>query len=298
MNIKICVHIIFYNSKNLSNQTGKLNFNKSYYLSKVIKGYLKINRHIKIFIHTNTNSRFLNKYKKNNKIKVIKYNLKNENPRYFPWKCRKVMEKQKNDYDVFIYTEDDILFEKKNFNYWLKYKDLCLNNNYNLGFLRFEISKNKKKYISDILKPLSKYVKIGHKKFIVNDLNPFCAFWILDKLEFNKFIQTKYWKFKWSGKNYRAYYDPEVMSGIGWHGLNMNRYKATVIPIKSKNINENCYIHHLPNNYVNSKFDFAKLKSSKILNNKLFPFKQSVIKDYLGMFAYHFRSIKKIINKI
>ena len=298
MKLKICAHIIFYNNKNLSNQTGKLNFNKSYYLNQVVKSYLKINPHIEIFIHTNVNSKLLNKYKKNNKINILKYNFKNENPRYFPWTCRKIMKKQKNDYDVFIYAEDDILFKKKNFNYWLKYKDICLNNNFNLGFLRYEISKSKKRYVSDILNPLSKYIKINNKKFIVNDINPFCAFWILDKYEFNKFIKTKYWKFNWSGKSYRAYYDPEVMSGIGWHGLNMNRYKGTIIPFKSKILNKNCYIHHLPNNYVHSRFNFAKLKSSKIINNNLSPYKKSFIKDYFEMFIHQFRSLKKIIKKI
>jgi len=297
MNIKICAHIIFYNNKNLSNQTGKLNFNKSYYLNKVVKNYLKINTHIEIYIHTNTDSSLFNKYKKNKKIKILKYNLRNENPRYFPWKCRKLMEEQKYDYDVFIYSEDDMLFKKNNFNYWLKYKNICVNNNLNLGFLRYEISKRKKIYVTDLLKPLSKYIKINNKKFIVNDINPFCAFWILDKVEFNKFIKTKYWKFNWKGKNYRTFYDPEVMSGIGWHGLNMHRYKATIIPLKNKKLDKNCYIHHLPNNYVNTKSDFGILKLSQVLNKNLFPFKQNIIKDYFEMFVYKFRFIKKIINK-
>ena len=42
------------------------------------------------------------------------------------------MFKQRKLYDFFIYSEDDILFTKKNFYYWLKYKDLCIKNDYNL----------------------------------------------------------------------------------------------------------------------------------------------------------------------
>ena len=86
------------------------------------------------------------------------------------------MEKQKNDYDVFIYTEDDILFEKKNFNYWLKYKDLCLNDNYNLGFLRFEINKKDKNlYSTDQVEQSSKYLNLSKKKYLVL-ANSYCAF--------------------------------------------------------------------------------------------------------------------------
>ena len=57
------------------------------------------------------------------------------------------MEIQKNNYDIFIYSEEDILFTKKNLNYWNKYKDKCINKNYNLGFLRVEVNKKKQKII-------------------------------------------------------------------------------------------------------------------------------------------------------
>ena len=53
------------------------------------------------------------------------------------------MEKQKNSYDFFVYTEDDILFTKKNFEYWKKYKDQCLSKKFNLGFVRVEDNKSK-----------------------------------------------------------------------------------------------------------------------------------------------------------
>ena len=36
------------------------------------------------------------------------------------------MESQKDDYDIFIYCEDDLLFTKKNFQYWLAHKDKCI----------------------------------------------------------------------------------------------------------------------------------------------------------------------------
>ena len=57
------------------------------------------------------------------------------------------METQRNDYDIFIYCEDDLLFTKKNFKYWLSHKDKCIQNNFNLGFLRVEVNKKIKNCI-------------------------------------------------------------------------------------------------------------------------------------------------------
>ena len=89
------------------------------------------------------------------------------------------MEKQKNKFDIFIYCEDDILFTKKNLKYWFDHKDVCIGNNYNLGFTRYEI-KNKVPYSADQVAKSKYYVELLNKKYIVPD-NPHCAFWIYDK---------------------------------------------------------------------------------------------------------------------
>lgn len=60
------------------------------------------------------------------------------------------MYEQRKKFDIFIYSEDDILFKKKNFFYWLKYKDECIKNRYNIGFLRIEKKKITIKFIQVI----------------------------------------------------------------------------------------------------------------------------------------------------
>ena len=109
------------------------------------------------------------KFKNNNKkIKYIKYNFKNDHPFKLTWFCRNLMKSQKNNFDIFIYCEDDILFDKKNFNYWLKHKNTCIKNNFNLGFLRFEINKKDKNYYStDQIEQSSKFLNIAKKKYLV-----------------------------------------------------------------------------------------------------------------------------------
>ena len=103
-NYKIAVHITFYIDNNY-----KL---KILLLTKILNSYLKISKKIKLFVHTNKK---LKNSKKNRNIIFIYYNLKNEDPHKLSWKCRRYMFKQKNLYDFFVYSEDDILFSKHNF---------------------------------------------------------------------------------------------------------------------------------------------------------------------------------------
>ena len=68
---------------------------------------------------------------------------------------------------------------------------------FNLGFVRVEDNKRKGLYLVDIFLQLYKYIFINDNKYFINDVNPYCAFWIYDQIEFKKFINTKIWKFNW-----------------------------------------------------------------------------------------------------
>ncbi len=256
--MKIALHICSFNGNHYEERFK--------FLKKIIRGYSSISKKIDIFIHTNKISK---KYRIK-KAKYIIHNLNNENPFYLSWKCRPVIEKQKELYDCFIYSEDDILFSKKNFKYWLKYKNICINNDFNLGFLRRE-KKNKRIFSTDLIKKINYKVLINRKNFAVNNVNSYCAFWIYDKKELNKFIQTDFWKFKWKGKNIYAFYGIREMSAVGWHGKNMFRYNATVIPLSGKKLNTGCFIDHLSNNHAltNHPVGFGSIEMKKVLEKKL-----------------------------
>jgi hypothetical protein len=170
-------------------------------------------------------------------------------PFYLSWENRKQVEKIIDKYDVQIYLEDDIVFNSSSFEYWLNNKDICLKNGFNLGFLRIEIAEDGRKFITDISAYPSKIVEFCGKLYLVNEENPYCGFWIYDKKELTSFIKSKEWNFRFGN------YEIREKSAIGWHGKNMNRYKATVIPLlKSSNgdyiTDIGCYVHHLPNNYI------------------------------------------------
>ena len=238
-NFKISIHIPLYVDPKKKLQLK--NFRKA------CKSFLTLSNRARIFVHSNK------KFKGNKNIKFFYYDFNKikEHPYKLTWFCRKIMENQKNKFDVFIYSEDKILFTKKNFRYWLDHKDLCIKNDYNLGFLRYEI-KNKTFYSDDQVAKSKYYVNLLNKKYIVPQ-NTSCAIWIYDKKEFKNFIKTKYWKFDWKWVTISGVLLIREMSMIGWHavnmnGIDMNRYIATIIPLKKGQLDKNSFIRDLSNN--------------------------------------------------
>lgn len=262
---KISVHIPHYISGNSSKKL-KL-------FTKVCNSYLKISKNIKIFVHTNKKIK-----KKNIKIKYIYHNLNNINRFKLTWLCRKLMFEQKDKFDIFIYSEDDIIFSKKNFNYWLKYKDICIQNRFNLSFLRVEKSlKNKKLYSTDQIKKIKFYLKIKNILFAKLE-SSYCGLWIYDRDEFSKFIKSKYWDFNFNLETISGFQLTREMSAYGWHAPNMDRYDASIIPIINGKLNSNSFIRHISNNYVQNSYSenpkslFGSNRVDKLLEKKLLYF--------------------------
>ncbi len=237
---------------------------------KVCAGFLKLSKKTKIFIHSNK------KLKSNNKrIKYIFHNFEKAHPFKLTWYCRNLMEQQKDDYDIFIYCEDDILFTQKNFKYWLNNKNICIKNNYNLGFLRVEVNKkNKKLYSTDQVETSKFYVDLSKNKYICL-ANSNCSFWIYDKNEFKKFIVSKFWSFQWKWISISDILLIREMAAVGWHGKNMNgldmdRYLNTIVPLKNKKLNNSSFIRHLSDNYANAPQGFfGTFKMDDIVDKNL-----------------------------
>jgi hypothetical protein len=96
------------------------------------------------------------------------------------------------------------------------------------------------------------------------------------------------------------------MSGIGWNGMNMDRYKSSAIPVNKKNkLNSGCFIRHLTNNYIhlkgkifNNQKTWCKYDIQKVVNdiNRHLPFKEIYfLEKLLLIFKYSFRKIIRII---
>ena len=272
--MKISVHITFF----VSNEK-KVDFKK---LKKVLKSYLSLSQKTYIYVHTNIKIK-----KKIRYVNFVTHYLKNEDPHKLSWKCRSLMEKQKNQFDYFIYSEDDILFNKRNFKAWLNYKDICIRNNFNLGFLRTEISiKNHVSWSIDQPKNLNQSIIIDKNLFIVLK-NPYYAMWIYDAIEFKNFIKSEFWNLNdWSGDNPYTELKTREKSAIGWHGLNMKRYKASIIPIKNSKIVDDFCIQHLGNKYI-ERGPFS-IKTKELIDNNLKSYKNTSFVEFIFFYIKFF----------
>jgi hypothetical protein len=245
--MKITKHIAFH-----------YNVDRMKYINRIINETNTYEIETDIYIHTNnhdlTGESFANY---NNGILIVIHHTL-EDPFMLTWKCRDFLREQQNDYDIFIYIEDDMLIPYKAINYWLQHNEQLIKENYNLGFLRIEI-KNNEEYITDLHgEKLDSFTFLDGKRYCVNNKNAYCAFWIYNKNEFHRFVNSKYYYHK----NIPDYYSIREKSAIGLHGhFPRYWYKDTLIPMVNNKLDDACKIYHMPNNYVTDNTNlFATIK--------------------------------------
>lgn len=236
------------------------------YINRIIDETNSYKYETDIFIHTNSSELTvdtLNKYT-NGTISIIYHDLSHQNPYYLTWKCRDLLKTQRNDYDIFMYIEDDILVPYKTIEYWLEYHTKLENINYNLGFMRIEI-KDDTHHLTDLEnEKFSILFNLYDKEYCINNINPYCAFWIYDKIMFNRFVDSNYYNIQ----NISGY-DIRESSAIGLHGISNFWYKGTAIPVMNNKLHENCKIYHMPNNYVfNNKVKCGKMKFDECIKSR------------------------------
>ena len=114
--MSISIHIPFYNP-NPEKKEGYRNLRRFDYLEENVINLKTLSIKNDIFIHTHND--FLDD--KNLNAKIIKHQISDSdlNKGYLTWKCRSLMEEQKNDYEYFTYLEHDIKFSEVNLQYWL-----------------------------------------------------------------------------------------------------------------------------------------------------------------------------------
>lgn len=304
--MSLVVHIPFYNP-NPKKKEGFKNLTREEYLIENINNIKSLNIKKDIFIHTHND--FIDHL--SNEVNIVKHNLCKEDldKGYLTWLTRPVMEKQKNNYEFFMYLEHDIKFTNKNLDYWKKYNNILKDSKFNLGFLIYEKNQNdQKNYSIHVQKKFFKYLLYKNNKFFVNHYEPYCCMWIYDSENFRKFIKTKWWNFNWKGKNYLAHHGVTEMSAFGWHHKIMDRFDATILPEVSGVLDEGCFIEHITNNYFNKFSDKEKFNNfeirgvckvdiNNIIEDKKFQKKYKkkfFLYDIILKILWQFRFLKKI----
>ncbi len=252
--MSISIHIPFYNP-NPEKKEGHRNLRRFDYLKENIENLKSLSIKNDIFVHTH--NEFLDDKKLDARIIKHQINDNDLDKGFLTWKCRSLMEEQKNDYEYFSYLEHDIKFSELNLQYWLKYQNQLDKKNYHLGFLIYERNNSdNQNYSIHIVRKLNKYLNIEGKKFVINDLENYCCFWIYNKDQFHKFLRSKWWSFKKRAHNFRHNYGITERSSIGFHSFNMNYFKATLIPEIDNQPDPNCFIEHMTNNYYEKFSEF------------------------------------------
>lgn len=209
---------------------------KLIYLKQVVERFLSYNLDVTIII--DTNSYELLKYLNYHNV-YIYANNKLEHPHHLAWLHRQHIKDFIDDFDYFMYIEDDIDLPFKNFVEYLNNFELLFPN-YVPSFIRVE-TLDGIDYAVDVQKQQkinnSNIIKIGDKKFI--SLNrPYHAFWIMPHKELKETISNDF-------INYCK--DRELAASYPMSGLS----KKPLIMLDNNKISNLCYSYHLPNKYVN-----------------------------------------------
>jgi len=256
--MKITKHISFYFSSD-----------RIQYINRIIHETNTYTYTTDIFIHTNNIELHASAFSRytNGCIQIIYHDLSQIHPFYLTWKCRDLLKQQQDDYDIFIYIEDDILIPYKAIKYWLDYHEKLLAMNYNLGFVRIEIDSGIE-YITDLYgEKLDTIISLDGDMYCVNNKNPYCAFWIYNKTEFGRFVNSKYYNIE----NISNQHGIREQSAFGLHGFCTDWYKSTLIPVNDRKLIEDCKIYHMPNNYVvNKTTPFATIKFDEAIHDSAF----------------------------
>ena len=307
--MSLSIHIPFYNLSPQKKE-GYRQLTRFDFLKENIDNLKKLSIKNNIFVHTHNN--FLDDKKLDAEIINHKISDNDLNKGHLTWLSRPLMEKQKNDYKYFMYLEHDIKFSENNLKYFLKHEDDLNKKKFHLGFLIYEKNHNdKKNYSIHIRNKLEKYIKMNSQKFFLSDHENYCCFWIYNKEIFKKFIKTDWWSFKNKLTNFRHNYGITERSALGYHAMNINYFKATLLPSVNEKPDPNCFIEHITNNYFNKfseiekksyndirgvcKFDIEDVFTDK-QNQKHFKNNFDLI-NFKKIIFWKFRFLKKIFRK-
>ena len=270
--MKILLNIVHFQSK------------KSHFLNELINEYNNFDLEVDIFIHTNKKSvKNLNlDFYNNGKVKIKRHYLipkfllyRNKNY-YLTWTPRKLIKKNIEKYDIFIYSEDDILIPKKAFKYWLDSKDELYSRGYLPGFVLIELNKNNEEIAVGFRnKKLIQKIEINDKHYLLNDNNRYMASWIYDKNMMKDWIDSGFFdirkistkkamrshfldKFKINNLTIRYFlynyknkngFGIRENSAFGMNSLSVNIVNGLLLKLEDKLFSDDNKIYHLPNSY-------------------------------------------------
>jgi hypothetical protein len=231
------------------------------YLDVVLQEYLKFNGSFDISVvlfSTQNNDAIIKKYPTLNIVEKM-YDAKIGVG--LPHMHKEYMSKQVDNYDLFMYTENDIRISAKNVERFMELSDTCKNTQYIPGFVRFEICKGKDLISLVDCHPRgsrwgggNRRTDVIKEKVTINNSNFFVPFnshhggYILTKDQYKEVLESSGY-FRTTG--YAGPLETAATSVYAFCGLKKAICYDTL---------EDCMIHHLPNKYCAASFSLETVK--------------------------------------
>jgi hypothetical protein len=235
-------------------------------LFKCIDEYFTYSSNVTIFIDTNSDKMvdiIQEKYKNKSIICHVHTNL--SRPFDLTWKHRTHIINNINNYDWFMYAENDMFVPRNNFNNYKTQFPILSKLNAVPSFIRVELNDiDNQLYIADCIRVnffnRKMIHNINNKRYVKLD-NPYHAFWILpqyflkDKIHDELFV-----------KEISNYFDPKHFPELGASYPMWQLGMVPLVELNSENkIDPICYSYHLNNVSIHSKTPFGKIKVSDIV---------------------------------
>lgn len=234
-----------------------------------------------------------------------------EHPFDLTWVHRQAMEKHLQNYDLFMYLEDDILVPWDSFINLRNDQVLLENTEWIRGALRIEQSHRGVNYLADFKEPmgLPQVLDINGRRFF-RPRYPYSAFWLYTRTQMKRFLASEYWPEDnydncapaWSlGKGYR-YKREKAAFGMAYLPQRGDReHHRVVLPLPQVGfeLDPRLFVYHLSRNYMGDRtVFFAKIPTRLIfLDPAVWQRHPIYIKVKLGMLSQRIsRKVKRLFN--
>jgi hypothetical protein len=172
-------------------------------------------------------------------------------PFMLTWACREEFAKKIDEYDVFMYVEDDILVPFAAITRWHEELDRVRSAGFLPGFLRVELNRCGSLVSSDFFSPAScsDIVSLEGRRYLCPPY-PYQAFWIYDRTTMREFVESESFWPRAPEQGNLQYIRERAALGLTFESSPLGSYSRHVIPLTSDGqVDSQAYVFHLPSNY-------------------------------------------------
>lgn len=176
-----------------------------------------------------------------------------------------------NDKEIshFLYLEDDLCLKKNNIYYWIKGRSFLKKYKLYPSFLRYELNSTKDgKFLVDITMSYDSKklpsICVENDYCFVNFPQPYQGMYLMDREMMYEFFNGIYCNPDFGVWGIRE----KATQGLTFANIPNGLFSRNLVGynLKYKSIDENCLVHHLPNNYSNSSSSiFGKILVEKAI---------------------------------